>query len=147
DAIRWIASVTVTAMLASAATSAVFLTVRPKRALPPTAAEFAAADEQEFAALAPLLEAAVQEEFARGTIIASSGPKRVDVTVELDHNAAQRIPMVSTASNMLTEAAATPWRMNIASVQDVRRYARLVDIRRSPSLRHPGYIGIVELQV
>ena len=29
----------------------------------------------------------------------------------------------------------------------MRRFARVVDIHRSPSLRRPGYIGTVELQV
>lgn len=71
----------------------------------------------------------------------------MEVVVELDHGAAQRIPLVSTASNMLTEAITTPWRMNVTNEQDVHRLARVVDIRRSPSLREPGYIGVVELEI
>jgi hypothetical protein len=147
DAIRWIASVTLAAMLASAATSAVFLAVRPKPAPPPSELQLAAKDQRQFKTLLPLLEAAVQEELARGTTVPASGPKQVDVVVEVDHTAAQRVPMVSTTSNMLTEATVTPWRIEVASVQDVRRFARVVDIRRSPSLRHPGYVGVVEFEV
>jgi hypothetical protein len=147
DAMRWIAGVSLAALVASAATSAVFLAVRPKPAPPRSAAELATLDQQQFAMLAPLLEVVVQTELAHGQTIPASGPKQVDVVVELDHAAAQRIPLVSTSSNMLTEAVATPWRMTVASVQDARHIARVVDIRRSPSLRRPGYIGVVELRV
>lgn len=147
SATRWIASVVVTAVVASAATSAVFLAARPKPTPPPSAAQLAAIDAQHFAALVPQLAAAVEQELARGSVVHASGPKQVDVVVTLDHGAAERVPMVSTASNMLTEIPATPWQMQVASVQEVRRFARVVDIHRSPSLRRPGYIGTAELQV
>src|SRR5690606_12858930 len=108
----------------------------------------AAIDGQQFNVLAPSLVAAVEAELVRGKIAPASGPKQVDVLIELDHAAAQRVPLVSTTgSNMLTEAVASPWQMRVASVQDVRRFARVVDIQRSPSLRQSGYLGIVELQV
>lgn len=148
DAIRWIACVTLAAMLASAATSAVFLAVRPKPAPPPTAAQLAVADQRQFAALAPQLEVAVREELARGTVVSASGPKRVDVTVRA-HSAEGdvRIPLVSTASNMLTASTTRLWRMDVTSTQEVRRFVRVADIRRSESLRQPGLVGIVVVHV
>jgi hypothetical protein len=145
--LRWIASIVLTALIASAATSAVFLTVRSRPAPPPTAAQLAAIDGQQFSALAPSLLAAVQNELASGRLAPASGPKQVDVIVTVEHGEAKRVPLVSTASNMLTDSVATPWQMHIASVQEVRRFARIADIQRSSSLRQPGYIGLVELQV
>jgi hypothetical protein len=92
------------------------------------------------------LEAAVHQQLAHGSVVPASGPKRVAVTVRAQRAAGDE-PRVSTASNMPIAATAALWRLDVISTQEVRRFVRVADIRRSQSLRRPGFVGVVEVQV
>lgn len=142
DALRWIVSLVITAVLASAVTSAVFLSVRPKPTAP-SPEEMARAARQRYDALAASLE-----QTASAGLATNFGPPAVDVVYHTGPlQEGEVVPMVSTSENMLGEATTVPWQLSVTSTQRRRRFGRIVDIRRSASLRRPGYFGLVELEV
>lgn len=149
DVLRSVLAVVVTAILASAATSAVFLAVGSSENPPADPVDvFASAAEQELAQLSPPLEelARLQEKQLQSQM-AANGP---EVEIQFDIGPAEEtesVPMVSTERNMLTQGEVPHWHLSLTSKTQQWKYVRVTDIRRSPSLQYPGYIGAAQFEV
>ncbi len=144
DASRWIFGLVITAVVASAATSAVFLAVRPQ---PPTPDPFAArldSAQAEMQSLAPALEQFVGQQLVDDD--ASSIAIDIHYATGMPEQATS-VPMVSVEGQTLTVGTRTPWRLDAVSTRHRRQFSRILDIRRSSSIARPGYIGLVELKV
>ena len=142
EALRWSFGLVVTAILASAVTSAVFLSVRTAKQAPPPSDDELAHAKQQWASLAPALEA-----FARERADQAPSPTTVDVTYRVNANPPEDpVPMVAPEDHALMLGNATPWLLEIDSRSQQRQFKRILDIRRSTSLRHPGYFAVVEFE-
>ena len=142
DALRWAMGMFLSAVIASAVTSAVFLAAR--REEPPVDHLQQRIDSSQavIAAIAPNLEAA-----AAAYVSAQAGVENrqaVDAVYSATTASAdEEVPMVAPNNNMLMRGAATHWELALKTSRTRREYARIVDIRQSASLTNPGYIATV----
>jgi hypothetical protein len=133
------------ALVASAATSAVFLTVRRE---PPPVDPI----QQKIDASKQIAQALASElaPLAKAHVASAESPAfpKVDVTFRTHPpEAAGDVPMVAPEDNMLMKAAPTPWELEVATAGARRRFNRIIEIRDSSSVLNPGYIGVVEVLV
>lgn len=146
DALRWLMGHLITAILASAVTSAVFLAARPKTPAPDPMRQRLETAREQLKTLAPELEAAAKARLdAPG---AAAGPTTVAAVYRTGAAASgDGVPMLAPDDNMLMMGESTPWQLDVTTTSPQRRFGRIVDIRESASLSRPGYLGTVELVV
>jgi hypothetical protein len=148
DVLRWAVGLVLTAVLASAATSAVFLSVRHRPAGDENFKQHAATAQQQYELLAPGLTELAQAQFPAPQGTAALGLLEIEATYHTGPaEMGQSVPMVSDDGDMLAQGVSVPWRLAITSTQRRQTFVRVIDIRRSPSLANPGFVGLVELDV
>lgn len=152
DVLRWLMGVFVIAVVASAATSAVFLTARKKTPqVDPLEQKWRTA-QQVSNVLSAELEAAAK------THVNSSGENPPTVVAVYrtetppdergeDAEDGDEVPMVDPDDNMLMKGTPTPWQLEVSTATRRRRYGQILDIRDTGSISSPGYWGIVEIIV
>ena len=145
DALRWLMGVFLSAVIASAVTSAVFIAARPSPPQVDPRDQHAAAAKEVAQLLLPELE---QYALAQ---LESQQPRpvsRVDVVYRTEPPIADvEVPMVAPDDNTLTKGGPIPWHLEVVSTSGERKMGRIVDIRDSGSLTNPGYIGVVEFHL
>ena len=145
DALRWLMGVFVSAVIASAVTSAVFLTARPQPpAIEPRDQQLQTAREIA-QALLPELESTARQHLQDAK---QSPAPRVHVTFRTDPPEPEvEVPMVAPEEKMLTIGGPVPWQLEVVTTSGERKLGRVVDIRDTGSVTNPGYLGIVEVAV
>jgi hypothetical protein len=148
DVLRWVLGLLLTALLASAATSAVFLSIRNRPAGEEALKQHAASAQQQYKLLAPKLAEAAQARFPAASSPTQTRPTNVGVVFQTGPaKMGQPVPMMSVDGDTLAQGTTVPWRLAITATRPARSFARIVDIRRSTSLVNPGFVGLVELDV
>ncbi|MCA9269046.1 MAG: hypothetical protein KDA41_11275 [Planctomycetales bacterium] len=135
----------ITAVLASAATIAVYLAVQTRPAKNDSPEQEAATAQQKFVELAASLEA-----FSRASLDEAAQSAAPTDAVHVAYHAgpddmSQSVPLESAAGDMLIEAPQNAWKLEVSCSQARAEFVRVLDVRRATSLREPGFFGIVEV--
>ena len=144
DALRWLMGVFISAVIASAVTSAVFITARPDPPEVDPRDQHAQAASEVAQLLLPELKQFAQDDLQNQTGVDS----RIDVIFRTEPPVPEvEVPMVAPDDNMLAKGGPIPWHLDIVSTSGERTMGRIVEIRDTGSVTNPGYLGVVEVDV
>ena len=135
--------ISISALIASAATSAIFLVARPDPPKVDPRQQHAETAREVAQMLLPELEDAAAAHLQEQP--SPPGPS-VDVTYRTEQVAGE-IPMMDPEDNMLAKGGPVPWHLDVSTTVGHRKIGRILDIRDAGSVTNPGYLGIVEVQV
>ena len=146
DALRWLMGVFVSAVIASAVTSTIFLAARPQPEEVEPRDQRSEAAHEIAKTLLPELEAAAREHLQQNA--GQPRAPRVEATYRTEPPQPEvEVPMVAPEEKMLTIGGPVPWHLEVITTSGERKLGRIVDIRDTGSVTNPGYLGIVEVAV
>lgn len=138
----------VSAVIASAVTSTVFLMARREPAPADPLDDYAQRSQQIAEMLSSELEAAARDHLSSDSSTSTTSSPKVNVTFFTESPPADdEVPMVAPDEQMLMKGAPVPWQLEVVTSSGERKFGRIVDIRNTGSLTHPGYVGVVEVSL